>query len=145
MVRNSLFHSALLLALLCSGLAGAPAEARRPAPDKLAALEQGRALWVKRDQLKTRERAAAMVDDAADAGYNVLFLQIRGRGDAGDAFGAGAAGGVAAGSTRTGRHAVGPPGLRAAPCACAWTAGARVVQQLLAGCRTTTPPSRATC
>jgi len=82
MVRNSLIHRALILALLCSGLAGAPAEARRPTPERLAALQQGRALWVKRDQLKSPERALKMVEDAADAGYTVLFLQVRGRGDA---------------------------------------------------------------
>ena len=82
MIHSRHITRGLLAAVLLFGLAGAPAEARRPTPQGLAALEQGRALWVKRDQLKTRERAAQMVDDAADAGYTVLFLQVRGRGDA---------------------------------------------------------------
>ena len=47
-----------------------------------ARLLSGRALWVKRDQLVSPERIIRVVDEAADNGYTILFVQVRGRGDA---------------------------------------------------------------
>ncbi|HEX7879336.1 MAG TPA: family 10 glycosylhydrolase [Candidatus Eisenbacteria bacterium] len=46
------------------------------------ALTDGRAAWVKRDQLMSPARIQRTVDDAANAGLNVLFVQVRGLGDA---------------------------------------------------------------
>ncbi len=75
--------STLLTLLVLAGLLAPPgAEASRLSPARFAQLEDGRALWVKRDQLTTPERVSRMVDDAAENGYTTLFVQIRGRGDA---------------------------------------------------------------
>ncbi|TPW17660.1 MAG: hypothetical protein FD129_290, partial [bacterium] len=52
-----------------------PAQAARDAATHAAA-------WVKRDQLMSAARIQRTVDDAADAGLNVLFVQVRGLGDA---------------------------------------------------------------
>ena len=41
-----------------------------------------RGVWVVRTALATPESADAVVDDAARAGLNALFVQVRGRGDA---------------------------------------------------------------
>ena len=46
------------------------------------ALRHGRSAWVKRDQLMSAARIQRTVDDAAAAGLNVLFVQVRGLGDA---------------------------------------------------------------
>lgn len=50
-----------------------------PSTDRL---RSGRALWIKRDQLVSPERIIRCVDEAAANGYTVLFVQVRGRGDA---------------------------------------------------------------
>jgi len=47
-----------------------------PVPDQL------RALWVIRTTLTHPDSIRAMVDRAADAGFNTLLVQVRGRGDA---------------------------------------------------------------
>jgi uncharacterized lipoprotein YddW (UPF0748 family) len=62
----------------------------RPAPSSAAridtatrdALRNGRSAWVKRDQLMSAANIQRTVDDAANAGLNVLFVQVRGLGDA---------------------------------------------------------------
>ena len=53
-----------------------------PRAARIARLMSGRALWVKRDQMTTPERIVRFVDEAAENGYTVLFVQVRGRGDA---------------------------------------------------------------
>ena len=63
----SLFMSLYLLsALSCGG----------DAPQEI------RGLWVVRHTLKSEESIRRMVDDASQAGFNTLLVQIRGRGDA---------------------------------------------------------------
>lgn len=47
-----------------------------------AAAEEIRALWVLRTSLTTPERIATLVRHARDNGFNTLFVQVRGRGDA---------------------------------------------------------------
>ncbi len=44
--------------------------------------DAARCAWVKRDQLMSAARIQRTVDDAADAGLNVLYVQVRGLGDA---------------------------------------------------------------
>src|SRR5512144_741243 len=41
-----------------------------------------RGLWVVRTALVSPEAVDRVVDDAAEAGFNALFVQVRGRGDA---------------------------------------------------------------
>ena len=50
----------------------------------VSALDRGemRGVWVVRTALASPESADAVVDDAARAGLNTLFVQVRGRGDA---------------------------------------------------------------
>lgn len=73
---------ALITALLALVANAAPAAGRRPSEAQLRGLEEGRALWVKRDQLMSRERIIRLVDDSSRSGYTLLFVQVRGRGDA---------------------------------------------------------------
>src|SRR5688500_16527126 len=68
-----------LLALLA--LAGPPAAGVAPAPPAVPAAEM-RGLWVVRTALVSPETVDAVVDQAKDAGFNALFVQVRGRGDA---------------------------------------------------------------
>ena len=56
------------------------APARRPTPLPEAA--EVRALWVVRSTLADPDSARAMVRRAAEAGFNTLIVQVRGRGDA---------------------------------------------------------------
>lgn len=75
----------LLMAATLSSLGplGAdPARASRLDASARDRLRDGRALWVKRDQLTTPERIVNCIDEAAEAGINVLFVQVRGKGDA---------------------------------------------------------------
>ena len=67
-----LLVSACLATFLAIG--GATAHARREA--------EVRGLWVVRTSLVSPAAIAGMVDAAADAGINALFVQVRGRGDA---------------------------------------------------------------
>jgi uncharacterized lipoprotein YddW (UPF0748 family) len=62
-------------------LAVAVLGAARPAP---AAPSSGelRGLWVVRTALVSPQAVDQVVDDAAEAGLNALFVQVRGRGDA---------------------------------------------------------------
>ena len=55
---------------------------RWPAPAPPASLEELRGLWVVRTALVSPETVDQVVDDAAAAGLNALFVQVRGRGDA---------------------------------------------------------------
>ena len=58
--------------------ANAPATARHsPPPDT-----EVRAMWVLRTSLISPERITALVRTAKDSGFNTLFVQVRGRGDA---------------------------------------------------------------
>lgn len=54
----------------------------RRAPTAIPAGTEVRALWVVRHTLAHRDSVRAMVDRAADAGFNTLIVQVRGRGDA---------------------------------------------------------------
>lgn len=56
----------------------APAPPREPAPETA----EVRALWVVRHTLVHPDSARAMVRRAAEAGFNTLVVQVRGRGDA---------------------------------------------------------------
>lgn len=66
-----------LLALLA--FAGPPAVGVAPAS---APTTEMRGLWVVRTALVSPEAVDAVVDRAKDAGFNALFVQVRGRGDA---------------------------------------------------------------
>ncbi len=65
---------ASLMNLLLAGLALASSLQAEP--------PEMRGVWVVRTALATPESADAVVDDAARAGLNALFVQVRGRGDA---------------------------------------------------------------
>ena len=71
-MRTAFSRGALALALLGPALAAAAA----PAPAEL------RGLWVVRTALVSPQAVDQAVDDAAAAGMNALFVQVRGRGDA---------------------------------------------------------------
>ena len=58
-----------------------PAAPRSNQP-ALRLADEVRALWVVRTTLTSPESIRAMVDRAADAGFNTLLVQVRGRGDA---------------------------------------------------------------
>jgi uncharacterized lipoprotein YddW (UPF0748 family) len=70
-MRPVLARSSLALALLVPSLAAAA-----PRPPEM------RGLWVVRTALVSPQAADRVVDDAAEAGFNALFVQVRGRGDA---------------------------------------------------------------
>ena len=57
---------------------GPPATTPAPLPE----VREVRALWVVRTSLTTPDKIRKMVSDAANAGFNTLIVQIRGRGDA---------------------------------------------------------------
>ncbi len=57
---------------------GPPATTPAPLPE----VREVRALWVVRTTLTTPDKIRKMVSDAANAGFNTLIVQIRGRGDA---------------------------------------------------------------
>jgi uncharacterized lipoprotein YddW (UPF0748 family) len=70
-----------LLALLV--LAGLPVQGVAPAPAAPAgAPTEMRGLWVVRTALVSPQAVDAVVDQAKQAGFNALFVQVRGRGDA---------------------------------------------------------------
>ena len=73
----------LLTSLLVVTLAGCSAgSARVRAATPIPAGTEVRALWVVRNTLVHPESIRAMVRRAADAGFNTLIVQVRGRGDA---------------------------------------------------------------
>jgi uncharacterized lipoprotein YddW (UPF0748 family) len=79
-----LFASLLLLA---AGTAPPPPAATAPTPATTVpaaarAAEEMRGVWVVRTALTSPEGVDAAVDEAARAGANALFIQVRGRGDA---------------------------------------------------------------
>src|SRR3954470_5866658 len=53
-----------------------------PVPTMPAGPAEMRGLWVVRTGLLTPDEVDRVVDDAARAGFNALFVQVRGRGDA---------------------------------------------------------------
>jgi uncharacterized lipoprotein YddW (UPF0748 family) len=63
----------ILFACAAPGLAAPPASAAAP---------ELRGLWVVRTALVSPEAVDRVVDEAAAAGFNALFVQVRGRGDA---------------------------------------------------------------
>ncbi|MGE5125395.1 MAG: glycoside hydrolase family 10 protein [Betaproteobacteria bacterium] len=65
-----------LLLLPALAHAGAPATLRLAPPGEM------RGLWVVRTALVSPQEVDRVVDEAADAGFNALFVQARGRGDA---------------------------------------------------------------
>ena len=65
-----------LLAVAFLAAAVLPGRAAVAAPTEL------RGLWVVRTALVSPEQVDRVVDQAADAGFNALFVQVRGRGDA---------------------------------------------------------------
>jgi len=67
-----------LLALASGPAARAVSAASRPAAPRA----EMRGLWVVRTALVSPEAVDRAVDEAADAGFNALFVQVRGRGDA---------------------------------------------------------------
>lgn len=67
-----------LLVVVLAGCAAAPAPVRAPVP----AGTEVRALWVVRTTLVHPDSIRAMVRRAAEAGFNTLIVQVRGRGDA---------------------------------------------------------------
>ena len=68
---------AALAAVVCI-LASGPAKAGSPA----VPTDEVRAMWVLRTSLTSPERIAALVQAAKASGFNTLFVQVRGRGDA---------------------------------------------------------------
>jgi uncharacterized lipoprotein YddW (UPF0748 family) len=67
-----------------AGALGVPLALALALPHTAAAAPQGelRGLWVVRTALVSPEAVDRVVDDAAQAGLNALFVQVRGRGDA---------------------------------------------------------------
>src|ERR1041385_6254299 len=65
----------LLIALLGKGAAQPQARATPPEGEV-------RALWVVRNTLTSPEKIHRMIESAAQAGFNTLIIQVRGRGDA---------------------------------------------------------------
>ena len=70
-MASSTVRHLVALALLAAVVPHAPASA-----------EELRGLWVVRTALVSPEKVDQVVDDAAAAGLNALFVQVRGRGDA---------------------------------------------------------------
>src|SRR4051812_12626716 len=77
-----------LLAAFCAAAAlqpgvhpAAPARAAAVA-DNGTAPDEVRAMWVLRTSLTTPDHIASLVRTARDHGFNTLFVQVRGRGDA---------------------------------------------------------------
>ncbi len=66
----------LACALLLAGPAPTPAGTGAPSTAEM------RGLWVVRTALLSPQEVDRVVDAAADAGFNALFVQVRGRGDA---------------------------------------------------------------
>ena len=68
--------------LACALLASASGAAARSAADVRPATAEVRGLWVVRTALVSPPEVDRVVDAAAEAGFNALFVQVRGRGDA---------------------------------------------------------------
>ena len=66
---------AVLAAVVCVSALTAPVSTQRPATEL-------RAMWVLRTSLTSPERITALVRLAKNSGFNALFVQVRGRGDA---------------------------------------------------------------
>jgi uncharacterized lipoprotein YddW (UPF0748 family) len=74
----SVLASAVLA--VAGGLAAAASLSAAPRPAALP--REMRGLWVVRTALVSPQAVDRVVDEAADAGFNALFVQVRGRGDA---------------------------------------------------------------
>jgi uncharacterized lipoprotein YddW (UPF0748 family) len=75
------FWLALLLALAAGPAAAAPPPHGGPSTGGRPPTEL-RGLWIVRTALVSPEAVDRVVDDAAEAGLNAVFVQVRGRGDA---------------------------------------------------------------
>lgn len=73
--------AAAAIAMLCV-IARPYAQTRAPSTQTAPVSTEMRALWVLRTSLTSPERIAALVRQARDNGFNTLFVQVRGRGDA---------------------------------------------------------------
>ena len=58
------------------------AQEKGATPSPLTSAREVRALWVVRTSLTSPQKIQAMVNSAADNGFNTLIVQVRGRGDA---------------------------------------------------------------
>ena len=77
--------SLALLLLLCAAALSSRLNARGADPassEQAAQPDEIRAMWVLRTSLTTPDRISALVQAARDHGFNTLFVQVRGRGDA---------------------------------------------------------------
>ena len=77
--------SLTLLLLLCAAALSSRLNARGADPsssEQAAQPDEIRAMWVLRTSLTTPDRIATLVQAARDHGFNTLFVQVRGRGDA---------------------------------------------------------------
>ena len=77
--------SLTLLLLLCAAALSSNLNARGADPsssEQAAQPDEIRAMWVLRTSLTTPDRISALVQAARDHGFNTLFVQVRGRGDA---------------------------------------------------------------
>lgn len=79
-----LLAAASLAGLVCLAPPSAPLRAQdaQSAPTEREPAAEVRALWVLRTSLTTPERVSALVQSAREHGFNTLFVQVRGRGDA---------------------------------------------------------------
>ena len=77
--------SLAFLLLLCAAALSSRLNARGADPassEQAAQPDEIRAMWVLRTSLTTPDRISALVQAARDHGFNTLFVQVRGRGDA---------------------------------------------------------------
>jgi uncharacterized lipoprotein YddW (UPF0748 family) len=73
---------AALTVIVAVWAAGLPAAVHVRAAERAGAPEEIRAMWVLRGSLTTPASITALVRAARDHGFNTLFVQVRGRGDA---------------------------------------------------------------
>jgi uncharacterized lipoprotein YddW (UPF0748 family) len=81
---RGLLAAALAIAACVSAAASSAGNLDAPArsSDAVADSNEIRALWVLRSSLTSPERIATLVRSAKEHGFNTLFVQVRGRGDA---------------------------------------------------------------
>ena len=80
--RRALTALAFAAVLCVSPVATRHLTAEPPSPTSLKLPDETRALWVLRTSLTSPDRIATLVRSARDHGFNTLFVQVRGRGDA---------------------------------------------------------------
>jgi uncharacterized lipoprotein YddW (UPF0748 family) len=81
MTPRALHRWSVVLALMAGASLGAAAAAR-PGSQGAVAGGEVRGLWVVRDSLASRAAIESVVQRAVANGFNTLFVQVRGRGDA---------------------------------------------------------------